>query len=555
MIWKKVLATAGVAVATLTGAVYAVPAGASSDVNVDNEWFMGGAFTRATDFDETECGSGIWMRNRATSGSFQGQWFLALPASCVYNFPGALSAASEKSKFFRTGDSFDSTGNWFNPTESGSTPTVFRPTGATYGAYNLMLIRFEDESVASKFMLNWCAGGGTKCAGSANLTGNTSNHEGDDFYEQPSRFDWYEAGPTIDGATACKGSAWGGTACGTVNTGSSTFTQVTDGIPADWASPVKSITFPTSYCGVADGDNTYTRNGVHDAGAAVYLRGHGEGGGTYADQGGQQKYAIAGILLGPASKSQANDTACWANTFEERGYTGNFMTTDTIWHVWHDLLGFDLQPIDDDEDPTAGDDLPWEDVRRITTTYTIGNKAIPGTNYNVSCWQVFNWQTYGPGVSVLNCTRYYNPTGAAVTSDSYTLPTNCSGLVNWDATINTARLLVSNSNGVLEPKYPYVGRNEFDTGCYKGTDQNGSAAWYRAVTETTSTCRMSPLTSSSCSITNLGNEGGSWWNSPGVSRDTWARGSVGAPASPPGPADCSQWPSGCSIFSRIIYTQ
>lgn len=168
------------------------------------------------------------------------------------------------------------------------------------------------------------------------------------------------------------------------------------------------------------------------------------------------------------------------------------------------------------------------------TVVTIGNHAIPGTSNSVSCWQ-----QYGTGGnSVLNCYRY-NQYGNVLSHDQYNLPWFCSSVI-WMQGSNAWLSVNHLTYHQDDPNYPHTTWNGEAGGCYRGNDQNGSSAWYYGYTLNSPTCDLNVQTG--CSIGNAGYAGGSWWNSPGVSRSTWS--GWGA----------YQWPLGQGIYTQIRYS-
>lgn len=166
------------------------------------------------------------------------------------------------------------------------------------------------------------------------------------------------------------------------------------------------------------------------------------------------------------------------------------------------------------------------------TVITVGNRAIPGTSYSVSCWA----QYFSTAV-VVNCYRYdqwSNP----LSHDQYNLPKEYCNYAAWNG--STPQLQVSNTYFYDSPSYPDSSMSGDAPGCGLGYNQSGSQAWARNYI-TPNPCGIAGQPS--CT-TNLGSlAGGSYWYSPGVSRSQ-SCGYAGI--------NCRY---GYGIYSKITYTQ
>ncbi len=440
------------------------------------------------------CSQGIWFTSNTSDR------YMAIPGHCVYNAPDLTTPKTLAVKYYKVAPA-DGTSNSF---DNNSPNSFVKPTGSAAN-YDLVLVKFNSTQAATAYseeLIDYRIGGSnTKGAGPWG-GGSMADPNYTAFVRNTFALHWYDADTPL-GYTGCKSGVRGGTSCGLIY-GNGPFTL--EAGATDWVTPTLKVDIDSSgNCGAADGDS---------------------GGPWFIDPlsiptNSDNKAPILGIHLGVTDAANFTDSNCYGGT-ELVGFDARVLTVRDI-KAAYPSLGL----VEADWDDTTYSPYP-------TTTITIGNRAIAGTSNSVSCWQAPGaW-----GDSTLNCYRY-DQWGNAISNDSYTLPFFCS-TVAWLP--GTSILAVSNNAYFnAEREYPHIDWNGLAGGCYKGNDQNGSSGFYESETAFTDTCNFT--TQSGCVIVNAGYAGGSWWNSPGVSRDTYS--GYGG----------ELWPDGRGVYTRIIYTQ
>lgn len=490
-----------VAAAVVAGSIGVLSTDVSANTVVTNPpWRPGRGVVSATGGGGaySVCTAGPWFTDQTTNTRY-----MALPAHCVYLTNGSSLLKSLPSKYYKV-QFADGTNNSF---DDSATNSFVKPTGA-YSGYDIVLVRDDSsphaytfEGADYRFSTN-TIGAGPWAGGSQSLSngGAILRSFGSVLFDDQDQAIGYHA---------CKTGIRGGTDCGLVY-GSGTFNTPAS---TDWVTPVIKIDLDDD----SHGEGCKSADG--DSGAPVWIPSEDISLNT------RGKNPLLGMVLGVSDSFTSTDSRCYSGSTTV-GDDLRVVTTETIIEAYASQLNL----------------IPLEDSWQLAgyprnQTLTIGNVAITGTTNTVSCWQAFN-DSYGEGVSILNCYRYNN-LGVAISNDSYTLDKYCS-TVSW--IFGTSNLSVRNTDyyyGDLD--YPFIGYNGDTHGCYKGTDQSGSAAWYASYTRFTATCQ--PGNTSGCSIQSDGYSGGSYWNSPGVSRDTY-----------PGWGGYN-WPDARGVYTRILYTQ
>jgi hypothetical protein len=168
------------------------------------------------------------------------------------------------------------------------------------------------------------------------------------------------------------------------------------------------------------------------------------------------------------------------------------------------------------------------------TVEPLGNRSIPLTTNTVSCWR-----QYLTSSVMVNCYRY-NVYGNVLSHDQYNLPKTYCNFAAWRSGGSYPKIDFSNSYFTEYPGFPVPTMNGGAPGCGVGLNQNGSQGWAGNYTSPVP-CGNTGQPSCTAYVGQLA--GGSWWNSPGVSR-TQACGYAGIA--------CRY---GYSYFSTVQYTQ
>jgi len=449
------------------------------------------------------CTAGPWVKDSGVS--FPDSYYMVLPSHCVYSSPGNTTPMSDAVKYYKiepagaTNDSFDST----------SVSSFVKPSGA-FANYDLVLVKSSLAQNAHTYeMADYRTVGNDVGAGPW-----MDGTERSTTYAAILRTVFkttFEDTSTPVGYHACKTGVRGGTDCGLVYGGNTNFEIV--GGSANWVTPTMQIDLADD----SHGEGCFSADG--DSGSPVWIPPDD------VSLNVDGKTPLLGMLLGTDGGINNTDTRCYSATTNV-GDDIRVVSMATIIAAFPSLGLSVVAPGDSTFAPYPNN-----------TTLAIGNRAIAGTTYSVSCWQQFA-TGFGKGISVLNCYRY-DQWGNPLSHDQYNLPPYCS-TVAWMP--GTSILAISNNeyyNG--EEAYPHIGWNGDAGGCYRGNDQNGSSAFYHESTRFTPTCQ--PANTSGCSIVNNGYSGGSWWNSPGVSRDVYS--GYGG----------ELWPDGRGVYTRVIYTQ